>query len=193
MHVLPVDVDQDGYLDHVVIHTPMGLGETAQRAIRELHAVWSRRTTWAAAARGGQVVPPTFHPAPVADEPPAGAATWLSWTPLVLPRHVKRTGKHTLEGQVRCELASRGLPEAEVEVIALPPQLFRNFVMARGPDHAPPPQRYGHALRLRFPQPVRGPIVLGYASHFGLGLFRAEPRQFISCTGPVDCTSPVGN
>jgi CRISPR-associated protein Csb2 len=29
----------------------------------------------------------------------------------------------------------------------------------------------GYALRLRFAEPIRGPLSLGYAAHFGLGLF----------------------
>jgi len=33
----------------------------------------------------------------------------------------------------------------------------------------------GYLLRLTFSVPVAGPIALGYASHFGLGLFAAEP------------------
>jgi hypothetical protein len=37
-----------------------------------------------------------------------------------------------------------------------------------------PPVDCGFALRLRFAEPVRGPLCLGYGSHFGLGLFQAE-------------------
>jgi CRISPR-associated protein Csb2 len=32
----------------------------------------------------------------------------------------------------------------------------------------------GLSLRLTFEQPVRGPIALGFGSHFGLGLFEPE-------------------
>jgi len=34
-----------------------------------------------------------------------------------------------------------------------------------------PPVDAGFAVRLTFDAPVRGPIALGYGSHFGLGLF----------------------
>jgi CRISPR-associated protein Csb2 len=32
----------------------------------------------------------------------------------------------------------------------------------------------GYTLRLCFAKAVRGPLSLGYAAHFGLGLFAAE-------------------
>ena len=37
-----------------------------------------------------------------------------------------------------------------------------------------PPQDSGLSVRLSFDNPVQGPLALGYASHFGLGLFAAE-------------------
>lgn len=33
------------------------------------------------------------------------------------------------------------------------------------------PDTLGRLIELRFAQPVRGPIALGFACHFGLGLF----------------------
>ena len=120
------------------------------------------------------------------------AANWQSVTPFVPPRHVKARGKNTLEGQVRAELRSRGFPDPAT-VLPLVPDLrsrsdaapgdgaggerdapkwnrFRHFqlVRQRGPE---PPLTCGFAVRLEFAPPVRGPIAIGYGSHFGLGLF----------------------
>lgn len=42
----------------------------------------------------------------------------------------------------------------------------------------PPKTDGGIGLRLRFAEPIQGPLMLGYASHYGSGLFRdcvAEP------------------
>jgi len=33
---------------------------------------------------------------------------------------------------------------------------------------------YGYGFRIIFPEPVSGPIALGYGAHFGLGLFVPE-------------------
>jgi len=35
----------------------------------------------------------------------------------------------------------------------------------------------GYGFRLTFKEPVRGPIILGYGCHFGLGQFWSQPRQ----------------
>jgi len=47
---------------------------------------------------------------------------------------------------------------------------FRRFRSKRGLEQ---PDRQGSMLRLEFPEPVGGPVALGFGCHFGLGLFRA--------------------
>jgi CRISPR-associated protein Csb2 len=106
--------------------------------------------------------------------PPGGATEWISATPFVPPRHLKVRGRNTLEAQVQAELASRRLPAAsEVTMVdRRDPEVarFRHFVLARAPGPRPP-SPLGVGLRLRFPEPIRGPLCLGYGSHFGLGRF----------------------
>ena len=103
---------------------------------------------------------------------------WCSATPFVQPRHLKRSGRNTLEGQVQAELASRGLPPASaVEVLSAQQEerarRHRHHVRIR--RHGPrPPVDMGFTLRLRFEVPISGPLCLGYAGHFGLGRFEAE-------------------
>ena len=108
------------------------------------------------------------------------ACVWSSLTPFVPPRFFKERGANTLEGQVQAELASRGLPRAEevtvlrgsAEVAAL-----RHFVRRRQRGGGSPPVDIGYALSLRFATPVCGMISLGYAAHFGLGLFASEAPE----------------
>lgn len=101
------------------------------------------------------------------------AGTWQSCTPFVPPRHVKKGGRNTLEGQIIAELTGRGFPKPDsIELLREESVAFRRFVRTRR-NAAPPPQDLSFALRLNFPVPVAGPIALGYASHFGLGLFAA--------------------
>jgi CRISPR-associated protein Csb2 len=47
---------------------------------------------------------------------------------------------------------------------------FHRFRSRRGLEQ---PDCTGTALRLSFPAVIPGPVALGFASHFGLGLFRA--------------------
>lgn len=183
-HILPVDLDDDGHLDHVIVHAPMGLGEVAQRALRELRRTWMKggvgELQLAIAAVGSfAVLRGLSNPLDRRIEqilgPRSGGHIWVSSTPYVPPRFLKRSGANTLVGQVHAELVTRGLPMAEhVEVLKAETLSLRHFVRRRQRGDAPPPMDVGFALELRFSKPVLGPLMLGYASHFGLGMFKAR-------------------
>ncbi len=164
--IVPLDLRRSGHIDHFLVHAPMGLGSNAQRA---LHMI--RKTYTKGAAKplfvtlvgmgalsefirlGGEPVPDL-----------AESRLWTSKTPFVPPRHLKQRW-HTLEDQVRAELATRGLPPASrIDVLS------RDEIVRRDPRRGPPAPRF-FGLRIELERPVRGPIALGYASHFGLGLF----------------------
>jgi len=49
---------------------------------------------------------------------------------------------------------------------------FQRFRRKCGDDGG---RRLSGAFRLTFPYPVRGPLALGWSSHFGMGLFLPEP------------------
>ena len=182
-HLLSLDLDEDGHLDHVLIWAPMGLDDVAQNVVRAVRKTYGKRVGELRVALAGlgalarlAATPTGAGPAlRLVVGPPSGATDWLSATPFVPPRYLKTRGRHTLEGQVQAELASRNLPAAtNVEVLDQhePSRLqFRHYVLHRTHGGQPPPQRLGFALRLTFDAPVRGPLCLGYASHFGLGRF----------------------
>lgn len=188
-HIVPLDLDDDRRLDHVLIHAQMGLGDAAQRAIRTLRRTWTKGNAGhlqVALAASGSLDTLRSLPSPLHRKierllgPPGGACVWSSLTPFVPPRFFKERGANTLEGQVQAELASRGLPRAEevtvlrgsAEVAAL-----RHFVRRRQRGGGSPPVDIGYALRLRFATKVCGMISLGYAAHFGLGLFASEAPE----------------
>jgi CRISPR-associated protein Csb2 len=183
-HLLPVDLDADGRLDHLIVFAPMGLGERAQRAVRSLRRTYMKGGVGqlqiavagvgaltdlrAIGARLSAAIERILGPA-------GGASLWVSETPFVPPRHLKKGGRSSLDGQVEEELRTRGFRFATVEVVedSDGTRAFRHFVRRRG--HGPqPPIDAGVAIRLRFDRPVPGPICLGYGSHFGLGRFSAE-------------------
>lgn len=125
-------------------------------------------------------------PAPLSDRieqllgPPAGARTWISATPFVPPRFLRRRGANTLVNQINAELASRNLSRAE-EVEVLPwvgaTLGLRHYVRRRRRGGPPPPADLGYALRLRLTEPINGPLTLGYGCHFGLGRFGSEAER----------------
>ncbi len=183
-HILPVDLDGDGHLDHVVVHAPMGLGSDAQEAVRSLKRTWTKGGVGdvsVAVAGHGELRTLRALPQPYGGRverllgPHAGARVWDSITPFVPPRFQKRRGPNTLEAQVVAELASRGLPEATVEVCPWDAQTLRlrHAIRVRRAPASPPPVDVGFALRLTFAERIQGPLSLGYGSHFGLGLFEA--------------------
>lgn len=182
-HVLPLDLDGDGHLEHLLIWAPMGLDADAQAAVRAVRQTFTKGGVGplklALTAAGdwddllqlegvyGDGLRAVVQPAP-------GVTDWVSRTPFVAPRHIKPRGSHSLHGQVAAELASRALPElVALEVVDLreEPGLLRHRHFVRRRNGPPPPTDFGYTLRLRLAGPARGPLALGYASHFGLGLF----------------------
>lgn len=181
-HVLPLDLDRDGRLDHAVIYAPMGLGHAAQAAIRGLRRTWTKggvgELQLAVAGSGAledlrALAPPFGNTIAAFLGPKDGARVWVSETVFVPPRHLKRAGRNTLEGQVNAELAVRGLPAARVEVL---PWMDGYLALRHAPrvrPKRPPPADIGFVLRLWLERPCRGPVTLGYGAHFGLGRFAA--------------------
>lgn len=188
-HILPLDLDNDGHLDHLLIHALMGLGDSAQNAIRTMKQTWTKGRTGdlqvALVGRGDldclrQLPSPLNHRIEELLAPIGGSQTWISTTPFVAPRHLKRTGKNDLTGQINAELDSRGLPGAtDVEILPWYPSTLklRHFIRVRHHGGSPPPNDTGYSLRIHLSEPITGPLTLGYASHFGLGLFSASDKE----------------
>jgi CRISPR-associated protein Csb2 len=100
---------------------------------------------------------------------------WVSATPFVPPRFLKKSGRNTLLGQINAELRCRRLPEATaVEVLEEKTREFRHFVVSRRNSMQAPPVSFGMGLRIVLEQSLgtqQVPLTLGYGCHFGLGLF----------------------
>jgi CRISPR-associated protein Csb2 len=86
-------------------------------------------------------------------------------------------------GQLRREWHARGEGRPGIEAVRELPSVqhggralralhFHRFRRKRGLAQ---PDTLGRLLELRFAQPVRGPVALGFACHFGLGLFIPAP------------------
>lgn len=180
-HTIPLDLDGDGHLDHILVYAEMKLGGRAQRAIQEVRETWRKKGPELQVAVVGRGDLELLRKLPdrmkVATDsllgPPGGSRYWHSMTPFVPPRYLKEKGKNSLMGQVNAELASRGLPEArEIHIDPELTRTLRHYVRRRGHGRAPqPPMDIGLGVRLVFEKSVSGPLALGYASHFGLGLF----------------------
>jgi CRISPR-associated protein Csb2 len=184
-HLLSLDLDDDGHIDHILIWAPDGLSPSDLLAIRAARTTFTRggvgplQLAWAGSGNQAEML---LLGQPLGDalqRTIGTSSTWMSVTPFVAPRHLKSRGRNTLEGQVRAELCSRGFVEpAEIRVIDP-----RTDDRARRQRHhirirrfgAPPAVDAAFSLELVFAEPVAGPLSLGYGSHFGLGRFECLP------------------
>jgi CRISPR-associated protein Csb2 len=182
-YILPLDLDEDGRLDHFLIHAKMKLDGLAQHAIHRVERTWTKgriddiAITFAGSGRLADFAAQLRHRS---GRPVATLETsrqWASITPFVPPRHLRKRG-HTLEDQVAAELKShRNLEARSISVLSRDELIDRGllrFVRTRREAKPQPPAPLAFGLRIVFAQPIFGPLALGYASHFGLGVFAAE-------------------
>ena len=160
----------DGRIDRLIFHLPDGMDQHTRQIAERLNRLWSRD--------GGewQIVLENIGEAEAGGDLLAKVSEWESVTPYLHPWHMKRG--FDVGAQIRRECAMRGMPEP-VELTPLPAikvgaQLrqslhFRRFREKRDLEQ---PDRQGSFWRIRFAQPVDGPMSLGFGCHFGLGLFR---------------------
>ena len=183
---LPEDADADGWIDHIVVYISGGMDPAIRSRLDRITRLWlgsrqSRPGTgddpgvdeWRLALEGfGR--PEDFAGA---SRILASSRRWLSLTPFLAPGHLKKAG---YEGEVRRLLRRRGLPEADIteEVdeidVGGTPRRALNFHRFRTRGRERRHDSAGALLKVEFPEEVRGPLALGYASHFGLGMFGAR-------------------
>ena len=168
---LPWDSNGDGKLDRVLVYVPDGMSDVEQHALSKLQRLWDRSgAEWRLVFEGS-------GNREVAAKLTACCATWESVTPYLHPWHVKK--RLSVEDQIRRECRERGIAEpGAIEAVnevdigkgrKRRPIHFQRFRNRRGLTQ---PDRVGSAQRLTFPEPITGPLALGFGCHYGLGLFR---------------------
>jgi len=177
-HYLPTDEDHDGRIDHLTIYAPGGFDDADVEALRSLRTIFRSGgrpevglTLIELEGNGG------FDGVSLFGE----ARRWRSVTPFSLPRFANRGGgkparpRDLPEAQLCRELRSRGLPNPvtllgtdgyvtnDGRIIPWSEFEVRRFNGTQGHGVA--------GFEIEFPEPVRGPIALGFGCHFGLGFF----------------------
>ena len=188
---LPEDADGDGWIDHVSVYVAGGMNREVQAGLDRITRLWL-----APKQRSEQV---DAEPASVREwrlalegfgRPAdfAGGARifgtsrhWWSSTPFLASGHLKTSG---YPGEVRRLLNRRGLDVAglqvdELEAIDVGGTRRRaiHFHRFRSRGREVQPDAAGALLRIRLPEPLAGPLAIGYGSHFGLGLFGAASDE----------------
>ncbi len=177
-HYIVTDENHDGRLDHATIYAPGGFDEQDVSALGKLTTIFRRGNR-----PDVRIVLTHLGTAEKSHEIPLFSASrrWISVTPFSLPRFSSRglRKKPRLndlpEAQIERELSLRGFPR--------PIRIKR---IAGYIAHGHPSVRWleFHTVRfngkqgrglagfeIEFAVPVKGPITLGFGSHFSLGLF----------------------
>ncbi len=177
---LPVDSTGDGRLDRVVLHVPAGFDEKARRVVGKL----SRRKKKLWEPNGGEwrLLLEGMGNSKICGELTATSRKWISATPYLHPWHVKKN--LSVAEQIRRECEIRGFPEIidlkRVQTINAGgrdrrPIDFRRFRSNK--RNQSQPDRHGSFWKITFADPFDdGPLALGFACHFGLGLFQPDRR-----------------
>jgi CRISPR-associated protein Csb2 len=161
---------------HVTVYAPEGLGPAETAALTQLRRVRVGESEYRVQLVG------LGEPRDFTHWLFEKSTCWESATPFVGPSHVGRSGReHDLRKAVRREVRRwtdrTGVRSsaAEVRVEVLPagggPKAveFRRGRSRPGDDGQ---RRACGMVRLSFPEPVAGLLAVGYACHYGLGLFR---------------------
>lgn len=176
----------NGRIDHITVYATQGFDEYAQQAIGKLKKLWGSGGHDIHTVLIGIGQPQDYGGFLMRDgQAPtlAQSRIWRSVTPYVLTRHPKKNGKDSPISQVARDLLRRGFPTPEhiehldhtkimgKKVRWLEFRRFRNGGGGRVADSR------GFGFQIAFAEPVRGPIALGFACHFGLGQFMAVEEE----------------
>jgi CRISPR-associated protein Csb2 len=170
VYILPLDRNRDGWLDHLLIICRVVLDQQEQLTLEALTSLWQSQ-----GKPDVRCIPLQWGGMEKLLEEPSACLT--SATPFVPTRHYRK-GRGTLAEwlakEVCREATNHGLP-VPLQVTPLPKLTIRGrdlrwieFRRARKGEAT----RMGYGFTITFPEPVRGPIALGYGCHFGLGQFR---------------------
>jgi len=196
-YYLPTDEDGDGRLDHLTVFARDGFGDAERHALDRLREL---RTGRGGEDRHplrvlllGMGRLDDYRPGPLGE-----SRIWVSATPYLAARYAKTRGREGIDigspdaraaflerdiraqwAVVRPDLAAGNIEPADISPLWDDNRVFKvggrrrtiqfkRFRRKPGDDGG---RRLAGAFRLTFPKPVVGPIVLGWSSHFGMGLF----------------------
>lgn len=167
--IIPIDSNQNGLLDTVLIYAPLGFNIANLVALENLQAE--------AIFREDHLILESISHHPPAEFNVAHTH-WTSSTPLLSFRHYKKsagTKEDWWAKEVRRYCVQQGLPEpVSVRFNTGPkPHYWRDFRYER-PSKRGNRKPFYQAVDIEFTEPVQGPILLGEHAHFGMG--RMVPR-----------------
>jgi len=179
---LPTYETQKEEIDHITVMSAKGFDKDELDSLLSLKRLYgyNRPSISVLFQACGDIT--DFSDIPMLDK----SKNWISSTPLILTRHTKIRGKghdrrmvDSPEDQIRNEIRERYGDEyaSKLESVKRLEEDKINSTNVRLADffrwrrHGSVGDGRTHSICLKFKEPVKGPITLGYAAHFGLGMF----------------------
>lgn len=171
-------------IDHVLAWCPAGIPQAAVDALATIRHAYSKdisqlHVNVAGVGSVSELAGQLERAAKVRPrslDPLRRGSRFESDTPILFAKYLHRRGRKRPEEQIRDELVRRGYDEPQAIELHDPQETIRRrlkgFVIRRSDGKPQPPMAQSWSATLRFAKPQQGPICLGYASHFGLGVFR---------------------
>ncbi len=188
--ILPSDEDGDGRIDTLLLFSREGFGDRERKALVGLRKLWqSKGAADLFPLLTGLGQPEDYARTgdlslwqPGRSRLLSRARHWASVTPYVPTRHPKKNGKDSPMEQLRRDLGRMGFPEPELveplDALTVSESRRRirwlEFTTTRRGGGGARGMRFGTGFRIRFAEPVAGPIAVGFGAHFGLGLFAPD-------------------
>jgi len=169
-------------ITHITVYAPEGFNEKAENALRGIKKVWGYGGHDVKLLLLGIGNEEAFADVSLFKK----SLRWESLTPFVPTRHPKstRAGKPKVDTENGLQTGSPkhdllrllkldGLIPGKVkcEPLGTTDRSFLGFTVERITGGGRRCGNTGYSCMLEFDEPVGGPIAIGYASHFGLGLF----------------------
>ena len=184
---IPEDADGDGWIDHVSVYIAGGMNGDVQAKLDKLTRLWlapKQRSEDVPAEPGASkewrlALEGFGHPADFGGSAHIFGTSrrWRSVTPFLASGHLKASG---YAGEVRRLLSRRGVDATDVVVmpreaitVGGAPRRAIHFHRFRSRGREVQPDAAGVLLDIELPEPLVGPLAIGYGSHFGLGSFSA--------------------
>ena len=186
-HWLPLSLKGGGKIDHVVVTATEGFSREAVQAISRIRWAYAKGQNSLSVNMVGQGdIASIYQQLAATGRIPNNAlavlkpsSTFISATPMVLRKYLAKNGKKTFAGQIREELKERGLPEpVSIDLLSnqqLVQLKLKGHLLRRSLKKNQPPHESSWGCKLTFEKIINSPLplTLGYASHFGLGLFKS--------------------
>lgn len=173
IYIMPLDINNDGRIDHILLKGRENLNVEEINVINSIHAIYQKSGKI-------QVTPIQYYSENDCLINKMKSKYWLSETPVVFSRHFKKNkGSYYdwMYGELIRELKFHSIitNDDEIEKIELIKNISKrernyywlNYKRTRKNDT----ERMGYGFKLTFKNKISCPFSVGYASHYGLGLF----------------------